>query len=301
VFATKSLHGLTFIEPYGSWLLELLACWGIVLCITGVYLWWPRAQGWSVWGVFLPRLRAGGRTRWRDIHAVTGFYFSVLLAAYLLTGLPWTAFWGGKLLGSIENAAGQGFNLATTAFSGLQSSPPTPDAKPLPLDAFVQFGLDQHLPGHLEVEMPPSPNGTIHVRNRLKRSREEVHFQLDRFTGKPVTTIRWEDIAPAQKIVATGINLHEGQLLGRVTQIASTLLASTFMLLAAAAITMWWKRRPQGRLDWPKRIAPVHLPTSVKLGAGTLGVLFPLFGASLVLCLLLGRFLRPDTIGDSRV
>ena len=65
-FAAISLHGLTFIEPFGSWLLELLACWGIVLCITGVCLWWPRGGRSKVWGVLLPRLRAEGRVRWRD-------------------------------------------------------------------------------------------------------------------------------------------------------------------------------------------------------------------------------------------
>jgi uncharacterized iron-regulated membrane protein len=168
----------------------------------------------------------------------------------------------------------------------------------LPLDTFIQFGLDQRLPGHLEVDMPPSPNGTIHVRNRLKQSRPEVHFQLDRFTGKPVTTIRWEDLPAAQKVVATGINLHEGQLLGRVTQVVSTLFATTFMLLAAAAAVMWWKRRPQGKRDWPKRIAPMRVPTSVSFGACALGLLFPLFGASLVLCLLLGWSKRPGAAGD---
>jgi uncharacterized iron-regulated membrane protein len=143
--------------------------------------------------------------------------------------------------------------------------------------------------------MPPSPNGTIHVRNRLKQSRTEVHFQLDRFTGKPVTTIHWDDLPAAQKAVATGINLHEGQLLGRVTQVVSTLLASTFMLLAAAAVIMWWKRRPQGKRDWPKRIAPIRVPMSLKLSACAFAVLFPLFGASLLLYLSYGKLMgRPS-------
>lgn len=283
VFATKSLHGLTFIEPYGSWLLELLACWGIVLCVTGVYLWWPRTRDWSVWGVLLPRLRSGGRTRWRDVHVVTGFYMSAVLALYLLTGLPWTAFWGEKVLGTAQNAVGQGFPMTLTAFSGLKSTPPTPDAKPLPLDAFVQFGLDQSLPGFLMIEMPFMENGTVHVRNRLKQSMPEVHYQLDLYTAKPVNTTRWSDLPSSQKVVALGINLHEGQLFGRVTQILSTALACIFMLMSAAGAVMWWKRRPQGKLDWPKRFERIRVPLMVKGGALALGLLLPLFGASLLL------------------
>lgn len=282
VFATKSLHGLTFIEPYGSWLLELLACWGIVLCITGVYLWRPRTRGWSVWGVFLPRLHSDGRTRWRDLHAVTGFYFAVVLALYLLTGLPWTAFWGGKYLGAAQAAAGQDFPMTMTAFSGLQSSPPSPASKPLSLDEFVRFGMEQHLPGHLVIEMPATPTGTVHVRNRLKQSMREVHYQLDLFTGKPVATTQWSDLPGSQKIVALGINLHEGQLFGRVTQILSTVLACVFMLMAGAAMTMWWKRRPQGRLDWPRLVPRITLPLGVKVATAVIGLVLPLAGLTFV-------------------
>jgi uncharacterized iron-regulated membrane protein len=292
VFATKSLHGLTFIEPYGSWLLELLACWGIVLCITGVYLWWPRMQAWRVWGVFVPRLSSDGRTRWRDLHAVTGFYVAVVLVGYLLTGLPWTAFWGGKILGGVQGAFGQGFPMTLTAFSGLNSKEPAANAKPLPIDAFVRFGLDQNLPGPIMVEMPGIPMGTVHVRNRVKRGRDEIHFQLDLFTAKPVATTRWEDLPSSQKVVATGINLHEGQLFGRATQILSTVLACIFMLLAGAGFLTWWKRRPQGRLDWPSHIAPIRVPAFVKSGACVLGLLFPLFGASLLVCLFRGKVMR---------
>lgn len=289
VFATKSLHGLTMIEPYGSWLLELLACWGIVLAITGIYLWWPRSRGWRAWGVLLPRLRSDGRTRWRDLHAVTGFYFALVLALYLLTGLPWTAFWGGKLLGGVESAFGQGFPMTLTAFSGLKSTPPAPDAKPLPLDAFAQFGLDQKLPGYLAVELPPFPHGAIHVRNRTKQGRNEVHYHLDVFTAKPVNITRWEDLPAAQKVVATGINLHEGQLLGRTTQILSTALACTFMLMSGAGVVMWWKRRPEGRRDWPKPVPTPPLPRALKVTMLALSVLMPLFGISLLGILAAGR------------
>jgi uncharacterized iron-regulated membrane protein len=282
------LHGLTFIEPCGSWLLELLACWGIVLCATGVYLWWPRGKD-RVLGVFLLRLRSDGRTRWRDLHAVTGFYFAVVLALYLATGLPWTAFWGGKLLTSIQNATGQAYPHCMTAESGMKSTPPTPEARPQPLDAFVNFGLKQNLPGQLEIEMPADNTGTVHLRNRLHRDPLEKHFQLDLFTGAPVGTADWNDLPLTHQAVALGIDLHEGSLLGRTTQIISTVLACTFMFIAAAGAAMWWKRRPQGRLDWPRRIERVALPLPLRFAIVVAAVLMPLAGLSMLALGIVGR------------
>ncbi len=280
-FAGIQLHGLTFIQPYGSWLLELLACWGIVLCITGVYLWWPRGQG-EIWGVFLPRLRSNGRTRWRDLHAVTGFYFAAVLLLYLITGLPWTAFWGGQILTTIQDATGQSFPHCMTSEAGMQSVQTSSDEQPLPLDAFVNFGLQQQLPGHLEITLPTDLTGTVHLQNQLNRATDEKHFQLDLYTGKPLGTADWNDLPITQQAVALGISMHEGSLLGRINQILSTVLAFVFMLISGAGAVMWWKRRPQGRLDTPRLILTPSLPLAIKGAVILLGLAMPLMGLSFV-------------------
>ena len=43
------------------------------------------------------RLKQGKRIFWRDIHAVTGIYFSFFALFLLLTGLPWAKRWGTHL------------------------------------------------------------------------------------------------------------------------------------------------------------------------------------------------------------
>jgi uncharacterized iron-regulated membrane protein len=293
-FAAISLHGLTFIEPYGSWLLELLACWGIILCITGVYLWWPRSTKWSVWGVLLPRLRSDGRTRWRDLHAVTGFYFAAVLALYLFTGLPWTAFWGGKLLSTLQDATGQGY---LTAMTNCCAAPPssTPASKPAPLDSFVAFALAQHLPGNLTIEYPSESGGSMHIFNRVGNSTQERHYQLDAISAQPFADTAWNAVPFSQKAVALGIDMHEGRLFGLVTQLIATTLACVFMLMAGAAMLMWWKRRPRNKLDWPKLVPRIELPRGVKLATIALGVLLPMFGATVLAVLALERMMRPES------
>ena len=79
--------------PVGDLALEVFACWGLVLALTGLYLWWPRKKG-TGRALFVPRLRKKGRARWRDLHAVPGVVLSVMLVFFVVTGQPWSAFWG---------------------------------------------------------------------------------------------------------------------------------------------------------------------------------------------------------------
>jgi len=46
----------------GDMALEVFACWGLVLAITGIYLWWPRKKGTGK-ALFVPRLNKTGRAR----------------------------------------------------------------------------------------------------------------------------------------------------------------------------------------------------------------------------------------------
>lgn len=91
--AVFRLHGELWLGERGSYLVEMAASWTIVMVLTGLVLWWPR-QSAGMAGVLYPRLRAAGRVFWRDLHSVTGVWVSVFTLVLLLTGLPWSKFWG---------------------------------------------------------------------------------------------------------------------------------------------------------------------------------------------------------------
>jgi uncharacterized iron-regulated membrane protein len=93
---TSRLHGELLIGNWGSYLVELAGSWAIVMILTGLFLWWPRSAP-GLGGVLYPRLRAGGRVFWKDLHSVTGIYVSFFALFLLLTGLPWAKSWGGYL------------------------------------------------------------------------------------------------------------------------------------------------------------------------------------------------------------
>jgi uncharacterized iron-regulated membrane protein len=64
----KKIHSLELFGTFANQLIEAVGGFAIILVITGIYLWWPRAQ--SGGGVTL-RGSPDRRIWWRDLHAVT--------------------------------------------------------------------------------------------------------------------------------------------------------------------------------------------------------------------------------------
>ena len=88
-------EGPAFVDvEVGEVIVEIVAGWGLVLAITGIYLWWPRPGNRK--RKFIPRFREGGRPMWRDLHASGGTVLSAGLVFFVVTGLPWATFWGNE-------------------------------------------------------------------------------------------------------------------------------------------------------------------------------------------------------------
>ena len=80
-----NIHRTLLAGETGRLIVELATSWGIILIVTGLYLWWPRTG--KAHGVWLPRLRGKSYVIWRDWHTVPGFYFSLLAFLIMGTGL----------------------------------------------------------------------------------------------------------------------------------------------------------------------------------------------------------------------
>lgn len=121
----SSLHGDLLLGKRGSMLVGVAGSWGIVMILTGLYLWLPRCQR-RLAGLVYPRLGEQGRRFWRDLHSVARLWISVVTLLLLLTRMPWSANWG-NYLAWVRNhwAATQG--TPDWPFGGTDPAP-----KPLP-------------------------------------------------------------------------------------------------------------------------------------------------------------------------
>jgi uncharacterized iron-regulated membrane protein len=89
----RMLHRKLLLGRPGELLMELVACWTLVMIVTGVCLWWPRGNA-SRGAVLMPRRSAPGRIWWKELHSAIGVWFAFGAVAFVITGLPWTGFWG---------------------------------------------------------------------------------------------------------------------------------------------------------------------------------------------------------------
>ena len=90
-----NIHSTLLIGTVGDRIIEIAAGLSLVLVFTGLYLWWPRGNS-AV--AFVPNFKARGRALWKSLHAVVGFWMSLLLIFFLISGLSWAGVWGGMIV-----------------------------------------------------------------------------------------------------------------------------------------------------------------------------------------------------------
>ena len=314
----RALHGELLIGTVGDRLVELAAGWGVVLVVSGLYLWWPRGR-WGA-GVLWPRVAARGRLFWRDVHAVTGFWGSLLLLFMLLTGMTWTGFWGNSFSGvwnqfpdamwndvpksaeqtrSLNNAAVQTVPWAVENTPLPASTPPAADAHAahnghnmadmqpassaqIPLQQVVDIAQAKGVwPGY-SITLPKGQEGVYTIAVFADDPRNDATLHIDQYSGAVLADVRWQHYNLVAKSVETGVMLHEGKLFGLANQLFMLLVCLLILLSSVSGLVIWWKRRPQGQLGVPPLRHDLPLwKTAVVIIIG-LGIVFPLVGASLV-------------------
>jgi len=304
------LHGELLMGDTGSIVVELAASWAIVMIVTGLYLWWPR-RATGLAGVVYPRLSAGGRTFWRDLHAVTGLWVSFFTLFILLSGLPWAKSWGAYLQeirtvtgtavakqdwpsGSPENKGS-----AAMAMDDMAGMPGMAMGKPVASQSLDFAALDRvaasviplNLAPPVLVSPPEAADGPwtakSDAQNRILRS----DITLDGATGQMLSRVDFGQRQLVDRIVGVGVAAHEGHLFGWLNQLVSLSTALGLIAVCTSAIVMWWRRRPVGVLGAP-RIMPGAAPSAAIVGVIVgFGLLLPLLGASLIIVLLFERLI----------
>ncbi|MBU3078917.1 PepSY domain-containing protein [Sphingomonas sp. XMGL2] len=319
----KRIHGELLLGKRGSWLVELAASWAIVLVLSGLYLWWPRGRGLA--GVLWPRLGAGRRMFWRDLHAVTGFWISALVLVLLTTGLPWAGLWGSAFkaarteLGWVKGP--QDWTIGGEApvdevndphaghdhAAMMQMASMEPASAPAGLDAMVASAAQARLAFPVIVTPPGAPGAfgrpgamVWSVRSDAQNRPLRASITYDAATGRELSREGFADGHLADRVVGYGIAWHEGQLFGWVNQLIGVLTAIGLLTMAVSGFVLWRRRKPQDALGAPP---PASVPArigGVALILLALAALLPLLAASLLLLWLVERLVLPHLPGLAR-
>ncbi len=284
MYTIRKLHGELLGGSFGTKIIELIACWMIVLIITGLYVWWPFKRG--IRGVFLPRLNEGKRTFFRDLHAVLGFWLSGLLLLTLAGGLPWTDVFGGEFKW-IQKVTNTGYP-KTWSGRGLASEI---EGEALTLDKMVAIAKSQNLKGELYVGLPKSEKSTFSVFNKTFDLDAQRMLHFDQYSSSLVKKHTWSDVGVLMRARMWVMAFHQGQFGGWNFWLMFG-VALMLTIMSIAAIASYILRKQKGAWGVPKVPKTFSVSSSIIIIIGILGVLLPLFGLSVLLIYVTTLFQR---------
>ncbi|HRD62610.1 MAG TPA: PepSY domain-containing protein, partial [Nocardioides sp.] len=316
------LHGELMAGRWGDHVIELGACWAVVMALTGYYLF---VRGWRARRRARQKRRAGARLRYR--HGLVGAFVGMGLLTLLVTGLPWTGLWGEKVQ---SFATGHGSSMWSLD-PGAQSDPTST------LDESLPHSHQQDVPwaqGDSEVPQSAPPESTqgdddgersvanadtaIEVADQrglrhpmtvalpapddasgvfsvigyaFDAPSDEKTVHVGRYGGEVVSTYGFDDYPLLAKVVSQGIGLHEGRSLGLWSFWGAAAMCAAVIFMCISGPLMWWRRRPggAGRLGAPRGRMPIRATPVLAIALVALGVFLPLFGISLLAVLVLDQ------------
>lgn len=319
IFAwAQKIHGKLLLGDTGGYFVEVAAGLGIVMIITGLYLFWPRqTERWSE--KLMPEWTATGRKWWKSLHTSLGFWMSAVLFLFLLTGLSWSGVWGGKLVQPWSTFPAAKWDAvptsdvthATLSSGGVHDVPWGLEQTPLPvsgsqvgtlgisageavnLDGVASLAKRLGFSGQFHINVPQDAKGVYSISadtmsGDLANPFDDRFVHVDRYTGRILAQASFADYAPMAKAMAVGIALHQGDV-GLWSALANVVFCVAIILLCVSGVVMWWIRRPKGS---GRLVAPSSQNYSPLWKGGAVVMLltaiaFPLTGAVLIAVLLL--------------
>lgn len=317
-YVATQIHGTLWLGTWGDYLVEIVAGWALVLTATGVYLWLPRRWiAGSRRRAIVPRFRERGRKPWRDLHGLNGALISVVLIFLLLTGLPWSGFWGARMWTPFIDSLQSGYNFpvdeprsgephhaADVATQGLvitwanqRGALPRSEhdygAEPLTLEVIAQRAKQEGMLPGFAVGLPVDETGVFTVANAWpSKGQDERTLYLDQYSGQVLLESGWTaSYGALAKATVWGVNTHMGRQLGTANGVVLFVLCIGVMFSVVSAFIMYAKRIGRRSSGFPRRPDDARLSRGVAVIAAVTGVLFPLFGATLLLVLFVDRYM----------
>ena len=302
------IHGDIMLGTAGDYLLETAASLTILMMITGIYLWWAKQ------GRLKPMLvpKAGkGRSWWRDLHGAFGTWISLILLLFCLSGIAWAGIWGGKMVQSWSQFPAGKWGVEPNPVSTLpthgdvlndgktKEAPwileltPMPvsgttkgengisSSEPMTLETVDRFVREIGFKGRYQLNLPKGETG-VWTLSQDSMSYDMVSptadrtVHIDRYSGKILADIRYDDYNFFGKFMAVSIALHMGTL-GWWSVLANVLFCLAVIFICVSGCVMWWKRRPSEARGLVPPAQKIKLPVWWAMAVPLLvvAVLFP--------------------------
>lgn len=276
MYTIRKLHGELLGGKVGTKLVELIASWLVVLVLTGIYIWFPFKKG-QIKGFFTIRMKQGKRIFFRDLHAVTGFWISIILLITLAGGLPWTDVFGGGFK-AVQKMTNTGYPDSWRGI-GLSSSP---RGEALTVDQMVDVAKSLDLKGIVSIGLPRSPKSTFSVSNRTFDLGKQRMVHFDQYSGKLIKDHTWSDVGFLMRGRMWVMAFHQGQF-GSWNWWLMFIFSILLAIMTLAAIISYLLRKPRNKWGVPRVPAQFKVGKAIVALIILLGLILPMFGISLLL------------------
>lgn len=272
----RKLHGELLMGKFGTKIVELIASWMVVLILTGLYVWWP-GRGWKLKGFFIPRRKEGKRTFFRDLHAITGFWISILLLMVLGGGFPWTDVVGENFKW-VQKVTNTGYP-PTWQGRGIISEG---EGQTISLDEMITIAKEMNLPGEVTITFPKGPKGVYSVSNATPDlgSQKKVHF--NQFTGEKLLEVPWQEVGSLMRGRMWLMAFHQGEF-GRWNWFLMIFIGLSLAIMSSSALVSYILRKNKGNWGVPKVPSQFRVGYGIVIALVLLCIVFPLFGLSILL------------------
>lgn len=309
----------------GDNLIELAASLGVIMVITGLYMWWPRNSSFAA--SIVPQFSLKGRAWWKNLHATLGAWISIFLLFFLLSGLAWAFVWGSKMTQAWSTFPSEKWDApksdkthASLSQGALKEVPWTleqtlmpksgsdagvaglPEGTPVTLDSVVMLGRAIGFAGRFQVSYPGDDTGvwtlsqdSMSYDSTSPTADRTVH--IDQYTGKILADVKFADYPFFGKVMAVGIALHEGQM-GWWNVVLNAAYCLLVIFACVSGIVMWLKRKPVGQLGSPLYPRDYRITTPVGLAGLALAIAFPMGGLAIIVFAIID-FLLPKRLKEA--
>ena len=219
----RGLHSTLLLGPRGRWIVLFATLEGLLLVLTGAWLWWRKKQWRLSWKGSLLRVC------W-NLHNASGLFFGLpvflLIVTGLLVGLPQPAYrWAGA---------------APAPWRDPPSStvPADPAAGSTTTLARVLALADSAIPGDAVAGaiIPAMPRGAFAVRKAARTA------FVDRYSGALLAVEENRVPTAGDHAYEAVERAHTGAILGLPGRAVMTLASLVLAVLAASGVVMGWKK-----------------------------------------------------------
>ena len=221
----------------------------LLLCLSGLVLWWPGVQRWAA-ALVINSKASWRRINW-DLHTVIGFWTSAALIVIIFTGVEFA--FPGPVGNMIEIVTGGSLSARVSSSEISKKLPVSSSGPVITVDQAMAVAYrvlpKDAPPGYFQLpSRAGSPYTVIGYHTGVAPYSWLVRISLDPHTGELLTLSDTKQQSRGQRIQQYFVAVHFGSfagdgVLGTLVKVLWVLLGIVLALLAVTGLVMYWNRK----------------------------------------------------------